>query len=128
MPPLAYWRYGDRDRRTALRTAPSLRVFDKATCQAFAAVLWKHIEIADLAETTPFDIQHCRDGDNGLRRLSVNSKRAPTEGIGEHSIEILRDARQRRRELFLAEEPRQQFNRRIAGFDGHDLDFARQSS
>ena len=127
MPTLACWRDGDGDRRTALRAAPSLGVFDKASSQAFAAVLWTHIEVADLAETTPFDIEHGRDGDNGLRGLAVYCKRAPTEGIGEHSIEILRDTRQRRRELFLAEEPRQQFNRCIASFVGHSLDFAGQA-
>ena len=126
MPPLACWRDGDGDRRTALGTAPSLGVFDKATCQAFAAVLRMHVEIADLAKATPFDIEHAGDGDNGLHSLAVNRKRAPTEGVGEHSIEILRDARPRRREPFLAEKSYQQFNRSIAGFDGYDLDFAWQ--
>jgi len=109
MPPLTCWRDGDGDRRTALGTAPNLGVFGKATCQPFAAILRKHVEIADLAKATPFDIEHGRNGDNGLRCLAVNRKRAPTEGVGEHSIEILRDARKRRGEFFLAEEPRQQF-------------------
>jgi hypothetical protein len=53
MPPLACWRDGDGDRRTVLGTAQSLGVFDKATCQAFAAVLRKHVEIADLGKATP---------------------------------------------------------------------------
>jgi hypothetical protein len=108
MPPLARWRDGDGDRGTALRTAPSLGVFDKATCQALAAVLRKHVEIADLANATPFDIEHGRDGDNGLSSFAVNRKRAPTEGVGEHSIEILRNVRKRHGEFFLAEQPRQQ--------------------
>ena len=95
MPPLACWRDGDGDRRTALGTAPNLGVFDKATCQPFAAMLRKHVEIADLAKAPR------------LRGLAVNRKRAPTEGIDEHSIEILRDARKRRSEFFLAEEPLQ---------------------
>jgi hypothetical protein len=77
----------------ALGTAPSLSVFDKATCQAFAAVLRMHVEIADLAKATPFDVEHGGDGDNGLHSLAVNRKRAPTEAVGEHSIEIFRDAR-----------------------------------
>src|SRR5262245_15876227 len=119
MPPLARWRDGDGDRRTALRTAPSLGVFDKATCQAFAAVLRKHVEIANLAKATPFDIEHGRDSDNGLSSFAVKRKRAPTEGVGEHSIEILRDARLRRRKPFLPKEPHQKFNRSIASFDGH---------
>jgi hypothetical protein len=101
-------------------------VFDKATRQTFAAILWKHIEITDLAETTPFDIEHSRYRDNALYRLAVNCERAPTEGIRKPSIEILRDARQGCRKLFLAEEPRQQFNRCVTVFGGHDLDFARQ--
>jgi len=107
MPPPACWRDGDGDRRTALGTAPNLGVFDKATCQPFAAMLRKHVEIADLAKAPPFNIEHGRNGDNGLRGLAVNRKRAPTEGIDEHSIEILRDARKRRSEFFLAEEPLQ---------------------
>jgi hypothetical protein len=126
MPPLARWRDGDGDRRTALGTAPSLGVFDKATREALAAVLRMHVEIADLAKATPFDVEHGGDGDNGLHNLAVNRKRAPTEGVDVHSIEILRDARPRRREPFLAEKSYQQFNRSIAGFDGYDLDFAWQ--
>jgi hypothetical protein len=63
-----------------------------------------------------------------LCRLAVRCKRTPTQGIGEHSIEVLGDPRQWSRELFLAEESIQQFNRRIAGFDGHYLDSTRQSS
>jgi hypothetical protein len=77
--------------------------------------------------TSSFDVEHSGDCDNGLRSLAVNRKRAPTEGVGEHSIEILRDARPRCREPFLAEKSYQQFNRSIAGFDGYDLDFAWQS-
>jgi hypothetical protein len=57
-------------------------VFDKATCQAIAAILRKHVEIADLAKATPFDIEHGRNGDEGLRSLAVNGKRAPTERVG----------------------------------------------
>jgi hypothetical protein len=57
MPPLARWCDGDGDRGTALRTAPSLGVLDKAACQAFEAVLRRHVEIADLAKATPFDIE-----------------------------------------------------------------------
>jgi hypothetical protein len=53
MPPLACWRDGDGDRRTVPGTPQSLGVFDKATCQAFAAVLRKHVEIADLGKATP---------------------------------------------------------------------------
>ena len=83
-------------------------MFDKATCQAFAAVLRKHVEIAYLAKAAPFDIGHGRDGDNALRCLAVNGKRAPTEGVGEHSIEILHDAKPRRRELFFPKETDQQ--------------------
>ena len=51
-------------------------MFDKATCQAFAAVLRKHIKVTNLAQTTPFDVKHGRDSDNGLRRRAITCKRA----------------------------------------------------
>ena len=43
-------------------------------------MLRMHVEIADLAKATPFDVKHGGDGDNGLHSLAVNRKRAPTEG------------------------------------------------
>jgi hypothetical protein len=67
-------------------------------------------------------------GDNGLSSFAVDRKRAATEGIGEHSIEILRNVRKRHGEFFLAEEPRQQFNRRFAGLDGSRFEFRSASS
>jgi hypothetical protein len=79
-------------------------VIDEAMCHAFAAVLRKHIKVTNLAQTTPFDVKHGRDSDNGLRRLAIRYKRTPTQGIGEHSVEVLGDPRQRSCELLLAEE------------------------
>jgi hypothetical protein len=63
-----------------------------------------------------------------LRCLAISCKRTSTQGIGEHPIEILNDARPRGREPFLAEEPHQQFNRGIASFGRHVFDLDRQSS
>jgi hypothetical protein len=79
-------------------------MFDKTTRHAVAAALRKYVKIADLAQTTPFHVENGRDRNNGLRYLTVSRNRTPTEGVGEHSIEILRDARPRRREPFLSKE------------------------
>lgn len=125
--PLAWRRDGDGDRRAALGTAPSLGVLDETSCQAAAAVLRQDIEIADLREAAPFDIEQGRDGDDGLGHASLDCKRAPAGGIGEHPVKVLRDARWRCAEPFLSEEPHQQLDRSDAGIAGHRLDFAGHS-
>jgi hypothetical protein len=38
-------------------------MFDKTTRHAVAAALRKYVKIADLAQTTPFDVKHGRNGD-----------------------------------------------------------------
>jgi len=54
------------------------------------------------------------------------SQRAPAKGIGEHSVETFRDARQRRGEALLAEEPCQQRDYWYGGC--RCLDFARHGA
>src|SRR5205814_8359784 len=88
---LGFRRDHDRNRRAALALAPVERGRDEAPRNAALAQLRQHIEIAHLAQPTPFHIQHGRHRHDTDRRAADARERRPMMRVIDHAGEVRRD-------------------------------------